>query len=105
MNGSGPSWASGWGQDRYGVFAEFSLPTENKSWITQRMRWIPAGSFLMGSPDDEPGRYEEEGPQHMVTLTQPFWMFDTPCTQALWQAVMGSNPSRFIDLDRPVEKK
>ncbi len=104
VNGCGPSWASGWGQDRFGIFAEFSLPGENDSWITQRMRWIPAGSFLMGSPKDEPGHRENEGPQHDVALSRAFWMFDTPCTQALWQAVMGSNPSRFSDPERPVEQ-
>jgi formylglycine-generating enzyme required for sulfatase activity len=103
-NGCGPSWASGWGQDQYGIYAEFSVPGDKESWVTQRMRWIPAGRFLMGSPKDEPGHYEDEGPQHEVILTRPFWMFDTPCTQALWQAVMGNNPSRFVDPDRPVEQ-
>ena len=42
------------------------------------MRWIPAGSFLMGSPEGEPGRFEWEGPQHEVTLTEGFWLADTP---------------------------
>ena len=57
----------------------------------------------MGSPQGEPGRYDAEGPQHQVQLTQGFWLFDTPCTQALWQAVMGTNPSRFTGEQRPVE--
>ncbi len=39
-----------------------------------------------------------------VTLATGFWLFDTPCTQALWQAVVGNNPSRFKTLDRPVEQ-
>ena len=104
VNGCAPSWASGWGQDRFGIFAEFSLPGENDSWITQRMRWIPAGSFLMGSPKDEPGQRDDEGPQHNVALSRSFWMFDTPCTQALWQTVVGSNPSQFVDPERPVER-
>ena len=34
-----------------------------------------------------------------------FWMFDTPCTQALWEAVMGQNPSEFKGPDRPVEQR
>lgn len=33
---------------------------------------IPAGSFLMGSPDDEEGRYKDEGPRHLVTIEKPF---------------------------------
>lgn len=61
------------------------------------------GRFLMGSPETEPGRHESEGPQHEVTISNGFWLFDTPCTQALWQAVMGDNPSAFRSSDRPVE--
>ena len=98
VTGCPPRWASGWGQDRYGVFVEFTLQE-----ITQRLRWIPPGRFWMGSPEDEPGRYDNEGPRHQVTLTEGFWLFDTPCTQALWQAVMGNNPSYFKSPTRPVE--
>ncbi len=57
----------------------------------------------MGSSKDEEGRFEDEGPRHLVTIEPGFWMFDTPCTQALWEAVMGENPSRFKGPDRPVE--
>jgi formylglycine-generating enzyme required for sulfatase activity len=35
---------------------------------------IPAGRFLMGSPKDEEGRFDTEGPQHEVELTRPFYM-------------------------------
>ena len=96
--GCPPRWASGWGQDRYGVFVEFTLQE-----ITQRLRWIPPGWFWMGSPESEPGRFDDEGPRHQVTLTEGYWLFDTPCTQALWEAVMGDNPSRFQSPTRPVE--
>jgi formylglycine-generating enzyme required for sulfatase activity len=60
----------------------------------------------MGSPDDEPGRWDDEGPRHWVTLTRGYWMMDTPCTQALWEAVLTDeeNPSYFQDADRPVEQ-
>jgi formylglycine-generating enzyme required for sulfatase activity len=71
--------------------------------LTQRLRWVPPGRFRMGSPPDEPGRSDNEGPQHDVTLATGFWLFDTQVTQALWQVVMGINPSRFIDPHRPVE--
>ena len=57
----------------------------------------------MGSPDNEKGRSEQEGPRHQVTLTQGFWLADAPCTQAVYEAVTGQNPSRFEDADRPVE--
>jgi len=58
----------------------------------------------MGSPPDKPGRYDHEGPQHTVTLGQGFWLFDTPCTQTLWEAVMDGNPSRFQSRERSVEQ-
>jgi uncharacterized protein (TIGR02996 family) len=65
---------------------------------------IPPGSFLMGSPDDEPGRMSDEGPRHRVTLTRGFWLGVCPVTQGQWQAVMGDNPSRFHGSRRPVEQ-
>jgi len=36
-------------------------------------------------------------------FAEGYWLFETPCTQALWTAVMGNNPSRFVDPLRPVE--
>ena len=71
--------------------------------VTQRLRWIPPGRFLMGSPETEAGRDSGESPRHEVRISRGFWLFDTPCTQALWQAVLGENPSRFQSPDRPVE--
>jgi formylglycine-generating enzyme required for sulfatase activity len=103
-SGNPPRWASEWGQDRRGIFVGFTLRGADSTEVTQRLRWIRPGSFMMGSPEDEPGRLEAEGPLHAVTVARGFWLFDTPCTQALWQAVMGSNPSQFQSLDRPVER-
>jgi formylglycine-generating enzyme required for sulfatase activity len=57
------------------------------------MCWIPAGSFDMGSPDDEQDRNNDEGPVHQVTFTHGFWMGEYEVTQQQWEAVMGSNPS------------
>jgi formylglycine-generating enzyme required for sulfatase activity len=57
----------------------------------------------MGSPEQEEGRRSVEGPRHLVTIESGFWIFDTPCTQALWEAVMGENPSHFKVADRPKE--
>ena len=66
--------------------------------------WIPQGCFWMGSPDDEEGRWSNEGPRHKVTLTKGFWLSETPCTQAFWKAVMGENPSHFKSPNHPVER-
>ncbi len=99
VDGCPPRWASEWGQDRFGVFVGFSVGE-----VEQRLRWIPAGTFMMGSPQREPGRYENEGPQHPVTISRGFWLGDAPVTQALWTAVMGDNPSYAQGDDLPVEQ-
>jgi formylglycine-generating enzyme required for sulfatase activity len=52
---------------------------------------IPAGTFMMGSPEGEPGRRDNET-QHPVTITKPFYMQTTEVTQGQWQAVMGTEP-------------
>ena len=80
--------------------------------VALTMVTIPAGSFLMGSPKDEPERLEREGPQHEVTLGS-FFMAQTPITQAQWRAVAGwqklerdlkLDPSTFKGANRPVEQ-
>jgi formylglycine-generating enzyme required for sulfatase activity len=92
------------GTDSAGTFADLVFHVKDGPPVSQRLRLIPAGSFWMGSPKREPGRFNAEGPRHKVTIGSPFWLADTPCTQALWQAVMGNNPSRFQSPDRPVEQ-
>jgi formylglycine-generating enzyme required for sulfatase activity len=62
---------------------------------TIRLHWCPAGSFMMGSPTTEEGRYNDET-HHEVKLTQGLWMGETEVTQGLWEEVMdGNNPSCF----------
>ncbi|MEI8396305.1 MAG: SUMF1/EgtB/PvdO family nonheme iron enzyme, partial [Rhodospirillaceae bacterium] len=97
-SGTPPPWAKEWGWDEFGAWVTFRVKD-----VVQKLRWIPPGSFLMGSPEDESGRWQSEGPQHPVVITQGFWLMDTPCTQALWQTVMRINPSRFKSPERPVE--
>lgn len=92
-------WATAAGRDRYGLWADAAIEG-----IAVRFRYIPPGRFLMGSPESEAGRHESEGPQHEVTWTQGYWLADTPCTQAVWERVMGENPSRFVSTERPVEQ-
>jgi formylglycine-generating enzyme required for sulfatase activity len=80
---------------------------ENDSYVS-----IPAGEFLMGSPN-QPNHHSRsarptnapeanERPQHRVSITKPFEMGKYEVTQEQWQAVMGSNPSSFKGLKLPV---
>jgi hypothetical protein len=60
---------------------------------------IPAGTFAMGSTTGDP----VEQPVHTVQISRPFWIGRFEVTQAEYQALMGTNPSRFPGPDRPVE--
>jgi uncharacterized protein (TIGR02996 family) len=62
--------------------------------LGMRFVLIPAGTFPMGSPENEE-RPDDEDLQHEVEITRPFYLGIYPVTQAQWQAVMGSNPSWF----------
>jgi len=63
---------------------------------------ISGGTFTMGSPANEPGRYDDEGPQHQVTVSS-FYMGKYEVTQREYQEVMGTNPSSFKGDNLPVE--
>ena len=71
--------------------------------IGMKLRLIPAGEFMMGSPGTESDRRDNET-QHRVTLTKPFYMGETEVTQEQYQKVMGTNPSQFKGPQNPVEK-
>ena len=59
---------------------------------------IPAGSYMRGSNDGN----DDEKPQRRISISS-FWMGKYPVTQEQWEAVMGSNPSRFKGRTNPVE--
>ncbi len=109
-----PTWAGEMGKDSFGVWAKVTVNGQS-----QKMRWIQAGVFLMGSTSAEkelaiktiatqarpmPDVVADET-EHQVTISQGFWLGDSECTQAMWRAVMGANPSKFYDdPQRPVER-
>ena len=111
-----PRWATAWGDDPFGLWADLAVGS-----AAQRLRWIepsgPAG-FWMGSPREERAALEDEqvregadSTEHEprgVTVPEGFWLAEGPCTQALWEAVMGGNPSQYKDApdapQRPVEQ-
>ncbi|MDO5308866.1 MAG: SUMF1/EgtB/PvdO family nonheme iron enzyme [Planctomycetia bacterium] len=79
------------------------LKTLTIAGVEVNFHWAPAGTFMMGSPEDEEGRDRDET-QHNVQLTQGFWIAETETTQELWLAVMGYNLSEFKDSEQlPVE--
>jgi formylglycine-generating enzyme required for sulfatase activity/uncharacterized caspase-like protein len=62
--------------------------------VSLTMVKIPAGEFLMGSPESEEGRIDSESPKHLVKVPD-FYLGQTLVTQAQWQQLMGNNPSYF----------
>lgn len=85
------------------------LPKRFKNSVGMEFVLIPAGTFEMGSPPEERGRHEWEGPQHSVTLTRPYYIGVYPVTQAQYERIIGRNPAHFNKghgggPDHPVEQ-
>jgi formylglycine-generating enzyme required for sulfatase activity len=107
------------------LWADKSAPATGKRFYRavameapESMVFIPPGTFRMGSPEDEEGRWEAEGPQTDVIISRGFWMGKYEVTQGEYLAVMGNNPSHHngvqgqggvwerdygVDLTRPVD--
>ncbi len=90
-----PAWASATGTDDYGVWADLTVGK-----VKQRFRLIKPGTFIMGSPQSEkdvalasdPGCKQADVAsevQHEVTLSQGYWLADTPCTEGLRRTLIG----------------
>ena len=78
-----------------------SIPV--KDGISIEMVKVEAGTFMMGATSEMKDPYDWEKPVHQVTLTNDYYMGKYEVTQALWQAVMGNNPSHFKGENLPVE--
>jgi serine/threonine-protein kinase len=74
---------------------QLGVPVRLTNSIGMKLNLIPAGQFLMGSPESEPGRRTNEGPVHPVTITMPFYMGVYEVKQEQFQRVIGKNPSFF----------
>ena len=122
-----PSWAHDYGRDNFGVWAELRIPrnayqergTElagetaeraaaladeaDEDWVSLRFRFVPNGSFVMGASDEDVWQDSDEN-QIDCTITKSFWIAETETTQEFYQAVLGTNPSRFLGLRNPVER-
>jgi formylglycine-generating enzyme required for sulfatase activity len=101
---------------------ELTLDLGNK--VTMKLILIPPGKFMMGSPEgerlkaaeelkrvlklDEPVAeivkwMADEGPQHEVTITKPFYMGVYEVTQEQYEQIIGKNPSSFKGVKNPVD--
>jgi formylglycine-generating enzyme required for sulfatase activity len=98
------------GQDAHGRWADVRI-----NGVTQRLRWIAPGDFWMGQTVAEFKRFYGDDAKDVdfdaisrwrraVSIPHGFWLADTACTQALWTALVGKNPSGFLgDPELPVE--
>ncbi|MBQ9873723.1 MAG: formylglycine-generating enzyme family protein [Thermoguttaceae bacterium] len=73
-----------------------SLATATLFGVATNFRFAPAGSFTMGGT-------AADGEPRNVSLTNGFWIMESPATQELWKAVMGTNPSQFVGEKLPVD--
>ena len=73
--------------------------------VTFKMVAVQGGTYTMGATSEQGSdAWDTEKPAHKETVSD-FMIGETPVTQELWQAVMGSNPSNFTgDIQRPVER-
>ena len=78
-----------------------SIPVKNG--ISIDMVKVEAGTFMMGATSEMKDPYDNEKPVHQVTLTNDYYMGMYEVPQALWEAVMGSNPSEYKGDNLPVE--
>ena len=88
---------------RVATKASYSNGTLTVNGIKYNMVWVEGGTFRMGATSEQGSdAYSDEKPVHSVTLSS-FYIGKTEVTQALWKAVMGSNPSHFKGDNLPVE--
>ena len=71
--------------------------------IVFKMIYVEGGTFMMGANEEDSEASDDERPVHKVTLSS-YSIGETAVTQALWEAIMGNNPSHFKGANRPVEK-
>lgn len=93
---------------RGGIPRREGLPVWVINTVGMEFALIPAGTFRMGSPEDESDRSTCEGPQHEVEISQPFYLGRYPVTQRQYGELLGTNPAHFTSdhrggPDHPVE--
>jgi formylglycine-generating enzyme required for sulfatase activity len=99
---------NGLGEDAERAYADWrrerdggTRPARFRNALGMELVLIPAGSFLMGSPDGEAGRNDDEGPRHEVEITRPFYLGVGHVTQRQYARLMGKDPSHFTRGELP----
>jgi len=85
------------------VTAEAGLPNEITNSVGMKLKLIPAGEFMMGSPESDEWAQDDEKSKHRVRITKPFYLGVYEVTQAEYEKVMGENPGSFKGGSNPVE--
>ena len=80
---------------------QLTLDLGNK--VTMKLVIIPAGKFMMGSPEGEKDRDKNEGPQHEVTISNPFYMGVYDVTLEQYEQIMDENPDNSEETQEPVQ--
>lgn len=86
------------------IFWQSAQAVEYQTFANIRFVKIEPGCFLMGRDKELKNSSEVELPQHRVCIEKPFYLGETEVTQKQWESIMGSNPSKFQSLYKPVEK-
>jgi formylglycine-generating enzyme required for sulfatase activity len=71
---------------------QLGTPVETTNSIGMKLKLIPAGEFRMGSPNSDRDADSDEKPQHLVKITQPFYLGVYEVTQGQYEKVMGTRP-------------
>jgi formylglycine-generating enzyme required for sulfatase activity len=85
------------------VFGGSNVAPDFTNSIGMKFKRIEAGTFMMGSNDNDTNAESDEKPLHRVNITKDFYMGQYEVTQGQWRAVMGTDPSHFKGDNLPVE--
>lgn len=86
--------------------AQANLPAHFENGQGQRLVLIPPGTFTMGSPETEPGRLDQEGPQHQVEIAHGYYMAATEVTNAQYRRYEPGHSSNLMQrFGKPVTRE
>lgn len=89
-----PSLYTSWGRELpdFPLAQAIGQPVDFTNSIGMKFKLISASEFMMGSPEDEKARYDDEGPVHRVRITKPYYLGVHEVTQGEYEKMMGTSP-------------